>query len=56
MFPTRISLVFATLLLGAIASPAAAESTQLRAMREQLAQLEQLNQPALAPMVKLPIS
>ena len=51
MFPTRISLVFATLLLGAIASPAAAESTQLRAMREQLAQLEQLNQPALAPMV-----
>ena len=51
MFPTRISLVLATLLLSAVASPAAAESTQLRAMREQLAQLEQLNQPALAPMV-----
>jgi hypothetical protein len=51
MFPTRISLVLATLLLGAVASPAAAESTQLRAMREQLAQLEQLNQAALAPMV-----
>lgn len=33
------------------AAPAAAESTQLQAMREQLAQLEQLNRPEFAGMV-----
>ncbi len=49
---TASGVLACCLLLGLLAqaAPAFAESAQLQALREQLRQLEQLNQPELAPM------